>query len=577
MLAAPTFSPLFAFFSSFPLLAPLCASAVTCCAGCCSLSLLTLFLSLYHSTLWLTLLSVVSCWWVPSSDAALRAAEHALLRAHQASSGSTAANLDQQLRQHHAGHIAYTVLQHEEDQPDIGSGNPDENEDATPPPASAATISAPGPATCPAALPTATVQAPFTGTAVVFLHGYGAGKCQSHTVHLLQTAANCSELLSALSHFPLLPLFFFFFSVFCSAFWFLNLPAISRGFCSSSNKENDNVRVYSLDLPGMGSSAHQYTMSQCKNAQQAENYFVSALEGWRQELRLQRMILVGHSFGGLVAASYALRFPSRVSLLLLVSPVGLPVPPPLDPTSPAASPSRAPAWMSRYGLITMAQWLWSHHITLSQVLHWMGPMGPLLFRYIVSRRFQHLDAASAKKKKDGSISPAGLDVQALCKYLYHLNAGPCPGHRGLNLLLRPGAFAVDPLLPRLVAGLNAPTVLVYGADDWMSVSAGQEVALAVAAKRSGPRASDAMFHSEVVIVPQAGHQLALENPRFFNATVVRIVKEHIQRQREAEGAAAATEKDPVVEAAAAVAVDEDAAAATEALRKRGGGSAKASK
>jgi len=444
----------------------------------------SLFLSLYHTTLWLTLLGLVSTVWVPTSDASLRAAEHALLRAHQASSGASARTLDQQLRQHHAGHIAYTVLQHEEDQQDAGSGKadteneniPDDKPEVVPPTASASAL----------------LSAPFSGPSLVFLHGYGAGK----------------------------------------SFWLLNLPAISRAL--------PFARVYSLDLPGMGSSSHQYTLSNCRTAAQAESYFVEGLEEWRRALGLEKMILLGHSFGGLVAAAYALKYPQHVGQMILVSPVGLPVPPPLDGTGAAGGAAaaggssskgpRVPAWATRFGLIPIIRWLWSQHITLSDVLHWLGPLGPFVFRWVVEHRFAHLDAATPKRRKDGTVSPAGLAVRPMSEYLYHLNSGPCPGHRGLSLLLRPGAFAVDPLLPRLVASLTVPCALLYGESDWMSQSSGEELVAALRAR---------LVPGEVVVVPAAGHQLALESPRCFNQVVSQIVRHH--QQRNAAGGDAAAE------------------------------------
>jgi cardiolipin-specific phospholipase len=574
-----------------------------------SMTPFSLFLHLYHATLWATLLTLVSTVWVPTSDARLREAEHALLRAHQASSGSSAASLDQQLRQHHAGHIAYTVLQHEEDAPDVGSGKPDENEDG----GKSSSSSSPSP---PMPKPTAVANGvEFTGPCLVFLHGFGAGK----------------------------------------SFFMLNLPAISRALGPSA-------RVYSLDCPGMGSSAHQYTLSRCHTAAQAEEYFVAGLESWRKTLGLKKVILVAHSFGGLIAACYALKYPQHVEQLLLVSPVGLPVPPPLDeplspdsfsgaPPPPSPKPvsaaraflrsaslsfssmlspktsssssvtsrsnapglSRAPtfsptgsssdsassaseskkkkkkdgppAWLKRTGLLQLSRWLWAQHVTPSQVLHWLGPFGPLLFRLVIERRFAALDAAAPRRRADGTVSPAGLSVRHMSNYLYHLNSGPCPGHRGLNLLLRPGAFAVDPLLPRLVAHLCVPCSLLYGENDWMSQAAGQEVVDSL-------RVRLGFASAEVVVVPSAGHQVALENPRHFNASIVRMVRE--QRDRADKRANAMPEGDeeeeeeeethaaPIVSAAAGAAVasaavdeqqsteDEQPGADAQELRQRKG-------
>jgi cardiolipin-specific phospholipase len=56
----------------------------------------------------------------------------------------------------------------------------------------------------------------------------------------------------------------------------------------------------------------------------AEHFFLSSLESWRIASGLDKMVLVGHSLGGYLASAYAVRYPERVSGLILVSPAGIP-------------------------------------------------------------------------------------------------------------------------------------------------------------------------------------------------------------------------------------------------------------
>lgn len=60
----------------------------------------------------------------------------------------------------------------------------------------------------------------------------------------------------------------------------------------------------------------------------AEQQMVKAVEEWRQEMNLKRFILLGHSLGGFLAASYAIKHPDCVKHLILADPWGFPEKPP---------------------------------------------------------------------------------------------------------------------------------------------------------------------------------------------------------------------------------------------------------
>ncbi len=47
------------------------------------------------------------------------------------------------------------------------------------------------------------------------------------------------------------------------------------------------------------------SVAQRGSAEAAEAYYVDALEEWRAAKRLDSIVLLGHSLGGIIAASYA--------------------------------------------------------------------------------------------------------------------------------------------------------------------------------------------------------------------------------------------------------------------------------
>lgn len=88
--------------------------------------------------------------------------------------------------------------------------------------------------------------------------------------------------------------------------------------------------MYAVDWLGMGRSARVPFVVKAKRddiqgrVTEAENFFTDALEEWRIKQGFEKMALVGHSLGGYLSVAYALRFPTRVSRLILLSPAGVP-------------------------------------------------------------------------------------------------------------------------------------------------------------------------------------------------------------------------------------------------------------
>ena len=88
--------------------------------------------------------------------------------------------------------------------------------------------------------------------------------------------------------------------------------------------------VYALDWLGMGRSARvPFTIKAKKDdipgrVSEAESFFIDSLEQWRVKVGLEKMTLVGHSLGAYFSVAYALKYPSRVNKLVLLSPAGVP-------------------------------------------------------------------------------------------------------------------------------------------------------------------------------------------------------------------------------------------------------------
>jgi len=93
------------------------------------------------------------------------------------------------------------------------------------------------------------------------------------------------------------------------AMFALNIPELSK-----------ERTVLAIDLPGFGRSSRPPFSS--KEEKIVEEY-TQVLESWREGMELEKIHLLGHSFGGYLTAHYKLRHPDRVEKFVLADPWGM--------------------------------------------------------------------------------------------------------------------------------------------------------------------------------------------------------------------------------------------------------------
>ena len=79
--------------------------------------------------------------------------------------------------------------------------------------------------------------------------------------------------------------------------------------------------VYAIDLLGFGLSSRPKFPN---DPIETENMFVESIEQWRIKMGLEKVNLLGHSFGGYISALYALKYPDNLHHLILADPWGFP-------------------------------------------------------------------------------------------------------------------------------------------------------------------------------------------------------------------------------------------------------------
>jgi len=252
--------------------------------------------------------------------------------------------------------------------------------------------------------------------------------------------------------------------------------------------------VYALDSPGCGLSSRppfEYDADAEQRRERAERFFCEGLERWRFAMGIDRMVLVGHSIGGLCAFSFAEAHPERVERLVLLSPAGVPRP-------PEDLAARYKDWPAIY---RFAIALWARGfgpLGLVKAGEGWGPGRWLINRY-------------AQRRMSGRTW-SNTAQYAQYMYLNHVAGDGSWGAAAHATLLLPGANAAHgcsraPICDRIASldWVRGPTsvVFVFGKRDWMDGGAAQAI------RDSHPELKGKI---QVCHVSGAGHNLPTDNP-----------------------------------------------------------------
>lgn len=238
--------------------------------------------------------------------------------------------------------------------------------------------------------------------------------------------------------------------------------------------------VYAIDLPGFGRSTRPDYIG--KTAGEAESYFVGAFDQWMDAVGLESAIIMGHSLGAFLSASWALSHPHRFQRLILVDPFGV-------PAQPLQAEYKFSIW--RRMIVGTIKAISSSPLTL---LRAAGPWGPGLIKSLrpdLIAKFSHLHT----------------DPEITANYIYHVNAqSPASGEVAFTQIMAGIGYAANPLMHRLPdLDPKIPISFIYGEESWMKPFHGVEL------KESMPN-----HISDFIVIPQAGHHVYIDQWEHFN-------------------------------------------------------------
>ncbi|KAJ3504007.1 hypothetical protein NLJ89_g8167 [Agrocybe chaxingu] len=311
-------------------------------------------------------------------------------------------------------------------------------------------------------------------------------------------------------------------------FYFQNLPTLANWAALRSSA------VYALDWLGMGRSARVPFNVKAKREDvpgrvaEAESFFVDSLEEWREKMRLNKVTLIGHSLGAYLSVAYALKHPTRVDKLILLSPAGVPRGPNYEEPSreltdqgpgvqhPSGSKdgSKESSTFHRAtkGKVNKIQeeqkenkqkesktrrlftYLWEEGWSPFQVVRSTFFWGPMLIGKYSSRRFTGLTPEETRDMHD---------------YIMNITLAKGSGEYCISHILEPGAHARMPLVDRIdKLPKDIRVTFVYGDHDWMDPTGGYEAVQRL--KKAGNQ------NARMYIVDNAGHHVYLDNKDTVN-------------------------------------------------------------
>lgn len=251
------------------------------------------------------------------------------------------------------------------------------------------------------------------------------------------------------------------------AFWLMNLEEIAA-----------NRPLYAVDLLGFGRSSRP---NFSKDAETIEQQFVDFIDKWREQMQIPKMILLGHSFGGFLSTSYAMKYPDRIEHLILADPWGY--------TEPRDMSNEA---------------LWKR--SLVKVFQKMAPLA------IIRAAGPYGEWLVKKARKDilKKYEKAVEDQNVIAQYIHQSNSAKPAGEEAFRHLLNGGPWAKRPIGERVLTGMrdDIPITFLYGEISWMDNRYGEII------KEARPNS-----YTHIESVPFAGHHVYSDNALHFNQFV----------------------------------------------------------
>jgi proline iminopeptidase len=259
-------------------------------------------------------------------------------------------------------------------------------------------------------------------------------------------------------------------------------PGLDQGYLLPQMLElaKDHEVIF-YDQRGSGRSLEASIDTECINS----NQFAKDLETLRLELDLKKVALIGHSWGGFLSMSYAIKYPDNVSSLILVG-------------SYPADYKGQKAFAEEFNKRTTN----------------IKPKIDPLFNYKTLSALSKEQINEAYRDLFSVYFKEPLNVQKLTLDMRKESA--IGGFNVLSLMLKTSYFTPDCNLIPALRKLNVPTLIIHGNQDIIPVDAAKTMQKAIPG-------------SKVVYLNDCGHFPYIEKPNKFFSSIRSFLSKVEQR------------------------------------------------
>lgn len=269
--------------------------------------------------------------------------------------------------------------------------------------------------------------------------------------------------------------------------WASGLGLFCKSYDFISNCCSD---VYAIDLPGFGLSS-RFNFSTFSS--EIDDQYSTFIYEWLEKMAIEKVIIIGHSFGGYISVVFTLKYSQKIEHLILIDPWGF-----QSPIVPTRNINKS--------------WLSTIKATLPPIngLSMMRLLNTTIGSYVVSKFRPDIIK--------NYIDIYGVDDHSIAKYIFKINSLKPTGEIAFRNLCDEQGYAklhIKRLL--LDSSLKMPITFIVGQNSWIPFNYAYEIA----EKRK--TFNDVCIH----VVDHCGHHLYSEDSSTFNELIKDVCNKYI--------------------------------------------------